>query len=133
MVHFKKETFFKAFLDQCKGENICPATFTIDQISDLPPSLQKANVMLFVQVQCTQDPDKITAKNIMGLVVALFGVCISLSFMLTLSSTYRLDLIKNVEHDIANRSIDDYSAQALLPQGLYAEFLEKECSNLHGS
>jgi len=87
-------------------------------------------MLLFAQVECKQTEVMVEDKNIKGLQAACIGLFICASFMLTIEFLYRTDKIEEYKGVLALVTIEDYTAQTRLPNGLYKEFMDDRRSEL---
>lgn len=130
MAQFNKDGFNAKFMSECAGKQHCHISFQFYEFARLPPEQQRLNMVLFAQVSCTQTEETILSKNLWGLATACIGLFMCFIFWSTIHYLLRTDKIKERIHDLNLVTVDDYTAQARLPDGLYQDFLKDQGSEL---
>ena len=124
MAQFRGENFDRKFNENCLGKQNCAVKYKFEEFARLPPKVQRLNMILFAQAECTSTDEVLLEKNIWGGAAACIGLLIMLWYTFTIQYLYRTDVIDEKLADLKVVTVDDYTVQTRLPAGLYKEFLK---------
>ena len=96
-------------MDQCEGQESCKVNFPSETFTTLTKETARLNMVLFVQVDCSQGEEALWNKQKLGLAVACIGLLMCIFFVSTIRLMLNVDKLNDKLFDMDLVTVDDYT------------------------